>query len=155
MQRGKATGRRERPGPGVDVRVFFFWNRRASKLSTLPQLSRSLFPLLRLLRSLTNERSTWLPELKTRKTIRSHGKWIMAVNETISYSIHQFHPLIIRSNSQSFAGITIGETTLNTTRLLLQTFKTLPRRQRLPTNAILLHFLLALVNTAVTCTMNE
>jgi hypothetical protein len=37
---------------------------------------------------------------------------------------------------------TIGETMLNTTRVLLQTFQTFPRRQRFPTNAILFHILI-------------
>ena len=40
---------------------------------------------------LNNEKS-WLSELKAQKSSQSHGKWIMAVNETISssYSIHYY-----------------------------------------------------------------
>lgn len=37
---------------------------------------------------------------------------------------------------------TIGETMLNTTKVLLPTFQPFPRRQRFPTNAILFHILI-------------
>jgi len=45
---------------------------------------------------------------------------------------------------------TIGETMLNTTKVLLPTFRTFPRRQRFPTNAI--HFNILILSNVVSIT---
>jgi hypothetical protein len=69
---------------GIAAHFGFRRQRRQVTSYLLPQLSRILFPLLRLLPT----RSPRGYQLKAQKTSQSHGKWIMAVNETISYSIH-------------------------------------------------------------------
>ena len=59
-----------------------------------------------------------------------------ARNDILSYSLSG------ATLSPARERTTIGETRLNITRVLPQTFQTFPRRQRPPTNAILFHFLI-------------